>query len=46
MGFSFIVFGIRIIYIKREKEREGKTMTWKKGSVYRNVLLADSKIIF
>nr|XP_022295682.1 uncharacterized protein LOC111105609 isoform X2 [Crassostrea virginica] len=30
MGFSFIVFGIRIIYIKREKEREGKTMTWKK----------------
>ncbi|XP_078313431.1 uncharacterized protein LOC111105609 isoform X2 [Crassostrea virginica] len=29
MGVIFIVYGIRIIYIKRKKEREGKNVTWK-----------------
>lgn len=51
MGIIFIVYGIRIIYIKRKKEREGKNVTWKTGRVDRkmyfyNVLFPDLEIIF
>lgn len=45
MGVIFIVYGIRIIYIKRKKEREGKNVTWKTGRVdwkiYIYVLFSD-----